>query len=1109
MKKEDVDLYLSKINKAQTESERLFLTKEFFGLINKSVCVVDKKRMIDTYPGKKEIINYLVETGAVSLMNEIGAAFIPDLSRAAGAIIGKSNVPNKQEETKKIDSYVEKLLADPSILPENPTQEQIDIYDGLLTRAVFVSIEDKIPVNDTIITASQKLFNTLPDFRKTMLYQIQISRLMNEREDIRDLIPKLPADEYRDLIAHPTKSGKRMKLFDYDNIINEFLAFYGDTEEVSLEEKQNIFENITSRYPVGTLMDSSTYTKYFMGVVNNENAMVLYENQDILIKDVLARVYENDGNDIRTTDYEKEMFTMFFLPKEHDMSVEYPEHYEEMKAKFDDYNPRFTYDGILKEMLTSLFLHDGDNWVNIAKYMIRLKKIFNEKDRPNDEFLASVYDYAKSLDVFDELKANLDPKKLIEHDPIDMEETYKRLGWEYTDEQHRVSEEEKKWEKENNYDPNRTFSGLRRIDYADIALELMLEADYERALDEFRNPQNIESFRRYGKDLYNSRAIRKLVELYVTKPNSSAEIIIREFVNRVSLSPNFNIFNEQGVSELLQLGHLGMTKFGVDMISLVRNNLVKNPTYQMTTTEAAKNISDFINDVGDNTIDASKEAEFDKFLISLTKLKIYSKDGIMPEEAVDFLISQSMRTDSLINSKKDKYGKVPGRAIEDLGKIDNLRRNNVNYLNRMYIVRDYIDKDSTLGLHRGNVVTIKKEQIDKLSKGGLDAIDTVFHENTHMTQEYRLEGVVKDYAEYLMKKERLIRRLDINGEKYYDENYFQILTEIEAREVAARMTAKYVAKIAPKTQIAGIADSLKQDVVGSLLDRYKKEENRYRQIAEKEVAAYKPAINKIDSDGKNRTINQIFDRRFKKESWVLKNFIKSQPMAEYEYFNDGSKKSFSEQIRTVVTHSDDINYDFIKAIINYSGTAENADTINTLGALNTLLTTVQGNNSKRGKFVSEIVGPNLPNIIDKHIKSTQDVLKAGNNVTIAVDAYIGMKGLLNRINSNQNANWVQGFKIPNDKGNDSVHLMNKYCTMMKDYFPNIDNYVSKLELQQKQDELEKAKRREQLRRKTGKYFGYKQVAAVRADIKGKDAVAMYEKSLMNIEQNRTTEEIKN
>ena len=624
MKKEDVDLYLDNVKAAQSDSEKLALTKEFYFKINESILGTKKNRDIVMYNNDKVLINHIVESGAASILHEIAAGEIADLSRVIGAIVDRSEVSNREEEKEKIEKHIDKLLKDPDMLPDNPTIHQVVLYDGLLTRKVYTNINEEKAVDEITIEAVRKLFSNLPEgknHRATLVYGKQIFRAMNEREDIRNLIPKLPPDEYRDLLANLNKFSDEKSVLDYDNTLNEFLSYYGDTDEVSVEERNELFKNIVSKYRVGRLMDSNTYTKYFMGNYTDDKFMTLYGSQDVLIRDVLARIYEKNGTDVRTTEIEQEIFKRFFMPKEHDISVEDPEHYEKMKAKFTDYDPKYTYDGIFKEVLSQLFIHSSDNWNDIIKYMIRLNKIFSVKNRPNDEFLSGVYDCATSLEMFDELKKNLTSEALKEYDPnerFNREEIYSAFGWEYTEEQRKIDEENERWAKETGYDPNRTRSGLRRVDCADIALELMLEADYSRALMEFNNKDNIINFKKYGRDLFNSRAVRKLVEIYVDTPNRydlsyTEEFIIREFVDKVSSSSDFNIFNEQGVSELLQLGHLNMARFGKDMINLVRNNLAKNPSYQLTTEEAEKNIRDFISSVGDETIDASKEKEFDRF----------------------------------------------------------------------------------------------------------------------------------------------------------------------------------------------------------------------------------------------------------------------------------------------------------------------------------------------------------------------------------------------------------------------------------------------------------------------------------------------------------------
>ena len=241
MKKEDVDLYLKNIKNAKTQDEKLAYSKEFLVLINNSICFIDHKRTMHSYKNVTAIKDYIVSTGALSLLNEIGAAHIIDLARITGAIIDKSTAKNKNQEQRKIDSHIEKLLSDPNMLPENLTQEQLDLYDGLLTRAVYTAIDRGKPVKEEVASSVQRFFDRLPEdksFKSTILYQKQLFRVMQERDDIKDLIPRLSKEEYENKIAGFTKNihGEILRFREYDNVVNEYLSFYGDS--VSLEKKQ-------------------------------------------------------------------------------------------------------------------------------------------------------------------------------------------------------------------------------------------------------------------------------------------------------------------------------------------------------------------------------------------------------------------------------------------------------------------------------------------------------------------------------------------------------------------------------------------------------------------------------------------------------------------------------------------------------------------------------------------------------------------------------------------------------------------------------------------------------------------------------------------------------
>ena len=265
MKKEDVNLYLDNVKAAQSDSEKLALTKEFYFKINESILGTKKNRDIVMYNNDKDLINHIVESGAASILHEIAAGEIADLSRVIGAIVDRSEVSNREEEKEKIEKHIDKLLKDPDILHDDPTIHQVVLYDGLLTKKVYTNINEEKAVDEITIEAVRKLFSNLPEgknHRATLVYGKQIFRAMNEREDIRNLIPKLPPDEYRDLLANLNKFSDEKSILDYDNTLNEFLSYYGDTDEVSVEERNELFKNIVSKYRVGRLMDSNTYTKY-------------------------------------------------------------------------------------------------------------------------------------------------------------------------------------------------------------------------------------------------------------------------------------------------------------------------------------------------------------------------------------------------------------------------------------------------------------------------------------------------------------------------------------------------------------------------------------------------------------------------------------------------------------------------------------------------------------------------------------------------------------------------------------------------------------------------------------------------------------------------------
>ena len=1072
MNKQDIDIYLNKINNAQSDNERLGITKEFFSLLKKNIGFIDENRNIRMYKNSKTLIDYLVETGAVSTINEIGAAYIPDLSRLLGVIVNRSDAPNKDTENEKISNHVKSLLSNINALPDNLTKDQEIIYDGLIIKNISASIKEDTPLTELTKDSIKKFFAKLSGpvaFRDTLLYEKCILEYMHKREDIRDLIPKLPIETYRDLID---VFDELNYVREFDDTVNEYLAFYTKTGEVDYDELEALLYKLQEKFGEGNLIYSNTYKKFFLNSDTKDTAALLYANRSVMMREVLARIFENDGQNIETTDTEKEYFELFYLPSD---------------IKDDNGEFVYSFEGEFKDLLSFLYNHGGRNWIDVAKYSIRLKNLFSDENKPKEEFLARVYDHINTLDIYELLKENLDPQSLKEPDGGSERFTREMLSL-----------------------PSSRDRSIERIDAADIALSLMLEADYNKAIAEFSSKQNIDSYKQYNRSIYNSRASRKLIEMYVDRNDVNIESIILKTVDEISSNPNFNIFEEGELSELLQFAYTEKTIFGIDVLNLVKKNLNKNPSYQITEEEARNNVDEFIKKVGINSIGIEQEADFDKFLTSITKLRINSEDGIMPEEVVNFLINQSLRPDSIINVKANKYGKVPERAIEDLGKIDNIRRNGGKKLNEIYTTRDYLRKAEVQGSQNrsSNTVVFKRDNIKQLAKGKLDAINTVFHENTHVVQMYRAGAESKEYTEYLIKKESLISNTSKDG-SYYRNNYFLYIEEVEAREVAARMTADYIGNIISQNQVNDIAESLRQSVVENLERKLERQKKDYSHEAAREFNSYRKGFYKIDSDGETRTINEIFDRKIQQGELSHLSFMLIEPMARYEYDFIGRKRTFSEQISMASNTfcNDENELDLIRAIINYSGSSKNANALNTLTAMNDLIATRGKPDSNRSKFIASIVSPNIPDIVENYEKTISEHIKTGQPLTEEmIRTYAVTQSIIQKTKEEPESEWVKGFLEKNRSGKNSLELMTTYCNEMQFYDPKIDKKVSKLE---KMDaSVGKTgiggKIKTAISGLKG-IFGYTSLFNIKSDIVGRDDARKFEKNLRNREEKNQDE----
>ena len=1105
MQTKDVDLYLERVERATSEAEKLEATKEFYKLINESIAKTNNNRYISRYTNiDKDLINYCVESGALNVCHKIGFSKILDLTRVLSAILDISDLPNKEASSKKMFDDIEQFL-------ETKDFEGVDlnIYDGIVTRYFHDCIERNKPIDELGKSAVNRLFSNLPEgmsHKDTMLYKTQLLRASRDRDDIFELIPKASIESYETYLFNPDlkKNGKIVNFNEYDNLMYEYLSFYGTRGMVDIDKKSQLFQNIIDNSKPGDLNRSKTYSLYFMKSDYEDDQKVTFSFNGVIAKDVLARIHETNGKDTHYNEFEFFLFEKFYLPRIINWEKEDPEFFNRMKETDPNISPEQELPGDLELHLGELFVASSIGSVELAKYAIRLQNIFNISDRPKNKDLAKVYDYVKSIDIFSLLKKNLAPEKLKDYEKIDRDTINEFLGIQETEEERQKRLEE---EKENEgIDYNVDKDGLRKIDYADIALSLMLESDFEKGLLELSTKEIEKTFYENGRNIHDSRAIRKLVELYVQKPelqksNPLLEDQIFKYVLTVSSKPDFNLFTEQGISDLMQLANTQNSAFGRSISSLLKKSLTTNPNYSMSLQDANQYVNDFMNNVGETAIDSSKEAEFDKFLVALTQIRLSSKNGIFSQEATDFLLNQALRPNSIINTMNEKYSGVSERALENLGKLDNVKQNN-GQLSYIYIVRDYIDRDITLGLHGANCITVKRENVKKLANGEFDAIETIFHENTHMNQAIRIKQIPQSFKDYIMIKEDIIR---FEREKYYDQNYRLFYKEIEAREKSEQKTAEYIGQIIPKDRTEDFVENLRDDIAEMFSTRYKEEQKRYISKSKLEGKLYDEGLIKIDKDGAKRPISEIFDRYV--DEFSISTYMKKYPGLVLEYNDNGTKRSLSEQILFANANKERINLQMMREIIKNAGTAQTSTSLEPLVAVKRLI--INAKSKEDIEFINGIVGDNFPIAILNYGKKLSTQLKDNTRrLTINdLDDYLLIKEFVDAAEKNPQIPWLEGFNVTTENGITTLHMLQVIKSTIEKANPNIgaisDNYKA-----MKQQRTQTSTNSTIPSRKSNKksffsnkfHKSYEQLQEIEADVEGMQTVAQYEIELEDREK---------
>ena len=345
----------------------------------------------------------------------------------------------------------------------------------------------------------------------------------------------------------------------------------------------------------------------------------------------------------------------------------------------------------------------------------------------------------------------------------------------------------------------------------------------------------------------------------------------------------FDVFQDQGISDLLQI--INSDKINLEQVKelskIVSTNLkIEDIDREKEYKEAKKLISK------DNLSDNEMQKLFEK------TQKIYlSSNGKIPNDIIDYLISEMLNKDSVLNTNSKKYKEYICRILESFGRNDISNRIGDNKT-KYYFFREFIDLMDSLGTQEGDMVYLNQD----IATETIDAINTIFHENTHVEQNFHFKNIKNcSYHEYMALKENIL----CNGLPDFQlMNYNLLFLEINAREKANLMMLKYFLS----------SERLKKRVndrkIKEIIKGYKNE-----------VKSYADAFSKREREdsSEHRDINSIFGEILKPD------WIKEYPLLALEYNGDCTLKTLPEMIEQVEQSDNNRKTILLVKILEHNG----------------------------------------------------------------------------------------------------------------------------------------------------------------------------------------------
>lgn len=515
--------------------------------------------------------------------------------------------------------------------------------------------------------------------------------------------------------------------------------------------------------------------------------------------------------------------------------------------------------------LYNLAEYPEEDMEKLVNYIIRTK-IRYDGEPPKEEKFNQIYESIKTLDFYEVIRRNIN-----------------------------ICE---KMEKNNDPDFQKYFQGLEKT------LSLFCEPLYRAVASFFEDEQAREWL--LGKEMKRMEFksletfLEESIDRIFLKLEVNAKPMMQEYMEYKVNQPDFNCLQEPLFNELVELNFSKNLNMEIPDITILEEEKREG-----WLEEKKNQITEFIKNHKNKPVIKEEEENFSEFLKNIGFMKFRNENNVLSQGEIDFLLTQAIRKDSIVNQQREKYLPVIETTLMDFAKNDYMNRTGENTVSYVYSIRDYLIKNSNNGLHfEEGQVKLKRDTVQNIFDGDLSVLDTIYHENEHMLQIKRKSKIPNNFVDYQMLREYAIEAL---WPKFYQKNYSFMYIEIDARKVGAELTANYLDNIVSENNI----DELLENVGNSINELIEKS----NQIIKAENEKIMIGEEKVNEAGEFKNISRILDELLNIDNEEkLKEIFAEYPGLEIEYdLSTHKKRSFNDLLN--LTRTGKYDYEMMTEII--------------------------------------------------------------------------------------------------------------------------------------------------------------------------------------------------